>query len=71
MWWTLLRMSIKTALDDLDRTGALQHSNRMDTAAELLNPAVESHSLFDTTDEDIFNSVMDTKKFERNAGPGR
>jgi hypothetical protein len=61
-------MSIKTALDDLDRTGALQHSNRMDTA-ELLNPAVESHSLFDTTDEDIFNSVMDTKKFEGNAGP--
>jgi hypothetical protein len=56
---------VKTALDDLEATGALQRSNRMDIA-ELLNPVVESHNL--STDEYIFNCVMDAKKFERNAG---
>jgi hypothetical protein len=36
--------------------------------AELLNPTIESHNLFETTDNDIFNSVMDAKQFEENAG---
>jgi hypothetical protein len=58
---------VKTALDDLEVTGALQRSNRMDIA-ELLNPAVESHNLFDATDEDIFNSVIEAKTFAANAG---
>jgi hypothetical protein len=58
---------VRRALDDLEATGVLHHSNRMDIA-ELLNPAVESHNLFDTTDEDIFNAVMDAKRFEENGG---
>ncbi|KAF9236007.1 hypothetical protein BU15DRAFT_50663 [Melanogaster broomeanus] len=36
--------------------------------ATLLNPAVETYNLFDATDEDIFESVMDAKMLrERNA----
>ncbi|KIK81930.1 hypothetical protein PAXRUDRAFT_154894 [Paxillus rubicundulus Ve08.2h10] len=36
---------------------------------ELLNLAVETHDVFDVTDEDIFESVMDAKKlWERNGG---
>ena len=53
-------MPIKTALNDLEATGTLQHSTRMDIA-EFLNPVVESHSLLD---EDIFNPVIDAKKLE-------
>ena len=51
---------ITEALDELEATGALQRSNRMDLA-ELLNPAVEAHDLFEATDEDIFQAVMDAK----------
>ncbi|KAF8559500.1 hypothetical protein OG21DRAFT_1502741 [Imleria badia] len=29
---------------------------------ELLNPAVEAHQIFDATDEDIYQAVMDAKK---------
>ncbi|KIK10938.1 hypothetical protein PISMIDRAFT_123660 [Pisolithus microcarpus 441] len=29
---------------------------------ELLNPAAESHNIFDTTDMDIYNVVMDAQK---------
>ena len=36
--------------------------------AELLNLAIESHNLFDATDKDIFNSVMDAKKLKGNLG---
>ncbi|KIK80910.1 hypothetical protein PAXRUDRAFT_157373 [Paxillus rubicundulus Ve08.2h10] len=36
--------------------------------ATLLNPAVETYNMFDATDEDIFESVMDAKMLqERNA----
>jgi hypothetical protein len=61
------KMLVKTALDDLEATGALQRLNRMNMA-ELLNPAIKSHNLFETTDKDIFNSVMDAKQFEKNVG---
>ena len=57
---------VETALDDLEATGALHPSNRMDIA-ELLNPAVESHNLFDVTDEAIFESVMDANRFKTGA----
>ena len=52
---------LQTALDDLQSTGALQRSNRMNIA-ELLNPATETTNVFDATDEDIFQSVMDAKE---------
>ena len=51
---------VNSALDDLEITGALQHSNRMDIA-ELLNPAAETPNFFDASDEDIFRAVMDAK----------
>ena len=51
---------VTEALDDLEATGVLQRANRM-SLAELLNPAVESHNLFEATDEDIFRAVMDAK----------
>ncbi|KAH0833950.1 hypothetical protein J3R83DRAFT_11150 [Lanmaoa asiatica] len=47
------------ALDDLESTGALQHSNQMDLS-EILNPTGEAHNLFKATDEEIFDAVMDT-----------
>ena len=59
---------ITTALDDLETTGALQHSNRMDIA-ELLNPVAESLNVFDATDDNIFETVMAAKAaWEANSG---
>ena len=40
-----------------------RYLNQMDLA-ELLNPAIESHNMFNATDEDIFNSVMEVKKLQ-------
>ncbi|KAI6027857.1 hypothetical protein BKA83DRAFT_4014779, partial [Pisolithus microcarpus] len=45
----------------LESSGVLQHTNRMNIT-ELLNPAAESHNIFDTTDMDIYNVVMDAQK---------
>ena len=59
---------VTTALDDLETTGALQRSNRMDIA-ELLNPVAESLNVFDATDDDIFETVMAAKAAqEANSG---
>ncbi|KIK76347.1 hypothetical protein PAXRUDRAFT_18282 [Paxillus rubicundulus Ve08.2h10] len=59
---------IENALDDLQATGALQALNWMDISA-LLNPALETCNIFDVTDEDIVESMMDVKKlWERNGG---
>ena len=52
--------ALRDALDDLEATGALQRSNRMNLT-ELLNPAVEAHNMFEATDEDIYQAVMDGK----------
>ena len=61
-------MHIREALNHLEATGALQRLNRMDIT-ELLNLAIENHNIFNATDEDIFESVMDAKKAqERNTG---
>jgi DDE superfamily endonuclease len=57
---------VERALDDLEATGVLHRSNRMNIT-ELLNPAVETHNLFNATDEDIFDSVMDAKRFREGA----
>ncbi|KAF8556593.1 hypothetical protein OG21DRAFT_1459019 [Imleria badia] len=54
--------------DDLEATGALQRSNRMDVT-ELLNPAAETHNIFDATDEDICEAMMDAK-MAREGGNG-
>lgn len=52
---------VNLALDDLEITSALQHSNYMDIT-KLLNPAAETTpNFFDMSDEDIFGAVMDTK----------
>lgn len=60
---------VSTALDDLEATRALQHSNPMDIA-ELLNPAAETHNVFDASDEDIFGAVMDAEKARESAKGG-
>ncbi len=52
---------VKDALDELEKTGALQSSNRMSLEA-LLNPVDESITITETTDEEIFEAVMDAKK---------
>jgi hypothetical protein len=48
----------------------VQRSNRMDIT-ELLNPAVESHNLFDATDKDIFDSVMGAKMVSEGNARGK
>ena len=53
--------AVRSALDDLEKTGVLQHLNQMDIS-ELLNPAVEAHQLFEATDQDIYEAVMEAKE---------
>ena len=60
---------VKTALDNLEVTGALQCLNWIDIA-ELLNPAEESHEISNITNKGIFDAVMDAKEFERDARGG-
>ena len=50
-------------LDELENTGALQRSNRMDLL-ELLNPANEAHGMNEVTDKDIFDAVMEAREQE-------
>ena len=54
-------MLVESVLDQLGSTGVLQRSNQMNTT-ELLNPAVEAHNMFDATDQDIFDVVMEVKR---------
>ncbi|KAF9220445.1 hypothetical protein BS17DRAFT_787439 [Gyrodon lividus] len=61
--------TIRDALDDLEATGVLQRSNQMDLA-ELLNPAAETHNIFEATDEDIYQAVMDAKAAREANGEG-
>jgi hypothetical protein len=48
------------ALNDLEATGALQRSNRM-AIEDLLNPLEETHHIFQATDQDICDAVMDAR----------
>jgi hypothetical protein len=57
---------VVTLLDELKKTGALQHSNWMDIS-ELLNPVYETHGMDTVTDKDIFDAVMEARR-EREAG---
>ena len=60
--------NVENVLDDLERTRALQCLNQIDLA-ELLNPAIESHDMFNVTDKDTFDSVMEVKRlWEGNLG---
>jgi len=58
---------LTTALDELEATGALQHSNRM-SIAELLNPAIETDNIFGATDKDIYECVMEARKLREHNG---
>ena len=53
-------------LDELEKTGALQHSNWM-SISELLNPPFEAHEMNTVTDKDIFDAVMEARR-EREVG---
>jgi DDE superfamily endonuclease len=48
---------VEAALDDLVTTGALQETNRMDIDS-LLNPVGESHNLTETSDNEIYQVVI-------------
>ena len=52
---------VEAALDDLVSTGALQARNQMDIAS-LLNPDGESQVLTETSDNKIYQSVIDAIK---------
>ena len=53
------------ALDDLESTGALQATNRMSIEA-LLNPEGERETMDESTDEEIYQAVMDARNAREN-----
>ena len=57
---------VTAALDDLVLRGVLQASNRM-SLEELLNPSDESFGIDETTDEEIWKAVLDSKVQRENA----
>ncbi len=56
---------VEQALDDLVATGVLQKENRMDINS-LLNPVGESHVLTETSDQEIYQAVMDAVEAREN-----
>ena len=52
-------------LDDLEKTGVLQHVNHLQVN-DLLNPEPERQVVEHTTDEDIFRAVMASRAAEEN-----
>ncbi|KIK76026.1 hypothetical protein PAXRUDRAFT_18499 [Paxillus rubicundulus Ve08.2h10] len=62
--------AVESTLNTLEKTGLLQHTNQMDIN-KLLNPAVKVHQVFEETDEDIYEAVMDAKRvWEESAKSG-
>lgn len=55
---------VKAALDELESTGILQCLNRMDIK-ELLNPIAEAHNIFEASDKDICQVVMEAKEVHK------
>ena len=53
------------ALDDLESTGALQATNQMSIEA-LLNPEGERETMDESTDEEIYQAVMDARNAREN-----
>jgi len=64
---TIAEKQLKSTLDKLVSTGALQASNRMDIEG-LLNMADKSHVIDETTDKGICQAVLDAQKAQE-AGP--
>ena len=58
---------VEAALDDLVTRGVLQACNQMDIAS-LLNPDGESQVLTETSDDEIYQSVIDAIKAHENLG---
>ena len=52
---------LNATLDELERTGVLQHSNRMGIS-ELLNPQDETFAVIKVADKDIFEAVMEARR---------
>src|SRR5882762_786157 len=50
---------VEAVLNDLVATGALQAKNRMDIKS-LLNPVSESHILTETSDQEIYQAVIES-----------
>ena len=55
--------NLEGSLDDLEKTGVLQHINRLQVN-DLLNPEPERQVVEHTTDEDIFQVVMASRAVE-------
>jgi hypothetical protein len=53
-----------SSLDELELTSALQHSNRMDIK-ELLNPIAKAHNIFEASDKNVCQVVMEAKKVHK------
>lgn len=51
---------VNEILDDLESMGVLKHLNHMDIS-ELLNLITESSHIFDATDQNIYQVVMDVQ----------
>ena len=61
---TEVEQQVEIALDDLVAMGALQTKNQMDINS-LLNPEGECQVLTETSDEEIYQAVMDSIKAYR------
>jgi hypothetical protein len=60
-----IEKQVEATLDELVSMGVLQVSNRMDINT-LLNPVDESQVMDETTDEEIYQAVMDTQEAQEN-----
>ena len=62
---TEVEQQVEIALDDLVAMGALQTKNQMDINS-LLNPEGECQVLTETSDEDIYQAIMDSIEAREN-----
>ena len=62
---TEVEQQVEIALDDLVATGTLQTKNRMDINS-LLNPEGECQVLTETSDEEIYQAIMDSIEAREN-----
>jgi len=60
---TIAENRLIAVLDELENIGALQRSNRMELE-EILNPPGEAGGIDASTDEDIFDAVMEARRGE-------
>ncbi|KAH9003613.1 hypothetical protein EDB86DRAFT_2798786 [Lactarius hatsudake] len=67
---TVAEARLAAALDELESTGALQRSNRM-SISELVNPPDEAYLVSKTTNEDIFDAVMEARRAREGGQTGQ